>query len=627
MRHDDMLRLGIAYPDRNRFEEQRQFILKLAEQYQIMIDDADEYIGAADDLTPEIVAAYQQDFERRLKALYDTSGKDLRELIKSIAGDEAADWDKRVKHRLPRELAAGFLQTNPGAVAAMVEWTDPDSALYQKWIETLPKIVADRVAQELRMGQGLGMNPLTVAKRLHDVLGMALTWSETTARTAMLYASRDADWQQRQLNNKHLTGWIWYAELDDKTCLPCILMHGTVHRVDERLNDHYRGRCTTLDIAKRPKWLTADVWPEENIETGQEWFRRQSVEKQEKILGPATFRLWTERKWSINPDYNTKTVKDEVFGRMIARRSLKELGWTRDKLNTVSIIKSTGTLKEQTDADGVLRWLAVRIRRPEQGPESMRKYTGWGDIPLYVAKAFAQRLADLSRQYPIQMDSLEGVAVRPQWKEGTYAHYEPGKRLIAINRDMFKDAPTIREHDQRDFDGHWVAARGPAAAITHEFGHHVDLWTYAYRNWWAKENITKESDMHFALELHGLNRDPNLPSGYSRSEPVEYFAESFSAGWAALHRGRLSNRSPNARMEFIRRYKEQQRLLALINRDYPAGFDGYKDLLLKSELLRDGLRPDQITREGLRKMAETFGSRKRGPLTWKQHLWEMSYWP
>jgi SPP1 gp7 family putative phage head morphogenesis protein len=149
----------------------------------------------------------------------------------------------------------------------------------------------------------MSQSELLIANALADAIRLT--------RTSILYAYREAARLQYIANG--ITQWQWFATLDDRVCMSCVAMHGTVHSVDESLQDHHNGRCAMLPIV--------DALPLE--ENGIDWFNGLSEDVQKKMLGPGRFEAWKAGKFELSAI--STTYNDDVYGDMRREASLKEL--------------------------------------------------------------------------------------------------------------------------------------------------------------------------------------------------------------------------------------------------------------------------------------------------------------
>lgn len=164
----------------------------------------------------------------------------------------------------------------------------------------------------LRTGVAGGINPREAAKSMiRDVQGAfhgGLFRATVIARTEMLDAYRASAHEAELANSDVLDGWTWWANIDGKTCISCIGMHGTDHPVDKPgPHDHHQGRCSRLPKTKSWKALGFDTVDEPDglgFESGADWFERQPEHVQREIMGRKRFEAWKEgrfpvERWSV----------------------------------------------------------------------------------------------------------------------------------------------------------------------------------------------------------------------------------------------------------------------------------------------------------------------------------------
>ncbi len=244
----------------------------------------------------EAIAAGLKDSRAMAAASMGNSGPGQRALITA--------WDM-----LPTE-----------SVETMLGFLSDDSPLHTALTKRLGPAVAQRMSDALVDGIVLGMNPRKVAEIVRRELGVGLSWALTTARTAQLYAYREATRANYMANSHIVSGWTWLSALDRRTCMSCINQHGSVHPVSESLNDHHNGRCVAIPNVRQAAALGL---PRPEIEPGEQWFRRQSEPMQRQMMGPGMFDAWLAGKVAfgdLSQPYN-----DPVYGEMLREASLKGL--------------------------------------------------------------------------------------------------------------------------------------------------------------------------------------------------------------------------------------------------------------------------------------------------------------
>jgi hypothetical protein len=134
----------------------------------------------------------------------------------------------------------------------------------------------DGLTTALIRAVAMGDNPKTTAKKMKDGLTQGLTKALTIARTEQLRAFREAGRQQAEKSGV-VTGWIRRSALQARTCLACLSLDGKEYSISEPMDDHPNGRCFQEFIIK-------DV-PPSQVETGAEWFDRQSEKTQRAMMG------------------------------------------------------------------------------------------------------------------------------------------------------------------------------------------------------------------------------------------------------------------------------------------------------------------------------------------------------
>jgi hypothetical protein len=199
------------------------------------------------------------------------------------------------------------------AISALLGFLDPAGPLYARlsvYGEFAAKSIGDLILASVKYGQ----NPRQIARWIvENGFGVGLTDALRITRTVQLYSYREATRANYLNNSDTVLGWIWYAQLDDRVCMSCVAMHGTIHGLDETLNDHHNGRCAMIPYLGGPN----------PVKSGEEWFTAQSLATQKALLGPGKFGEWM--LGNIEIGQLTKEYTDDVYGVMRAETPLKEL--------------------------------------------------------------------------------------------------------------------------------------------------------------------------------------------------------------------------------------------------------------------------------------------------------------
>lgn len=227
--------------------------------------------------------------------------RDARELL-----SVAATGDPR--------YAAAFKTLPKDAVETLIGFLAPDSPLYQR-LRLIAPYNAGLVSDTLISGVAAGFNPRKIATMTQNAFGGGLTDAMRFVRTAQLYSYRDATRATYIANGDILEGWIWHAALDQRVCMSCIAQHGTIHPVDERLNDHHAGRCAAVPLVKG--------FANPVTESGAAWFDKQSAQQQRLLMGKSAHAAWLDGKFAVG-DMSTER-QDAIYGMMRSVKPLKEL--------------------------------------------------------------------------------------------------------------------------------------------------------------------------------------------------------------------------------------------------------------------------------------------------------------
>lgn len=151
----------------------------------------------------------------------------------------------------------------------------------------------EQMRRTLIRGVALGDNPRQAARRMvrqaEGAFNGGLTRALTIARTEILDAHRASAAASHLANRDVLSGWVWLAQLDTRTCPSCLARHGTEHPLDETgPNDHPQGRCARMPKARSWRDLGIDLdEPADITPDAQAWFDGLSRDEQLQVMGPA----------------------------------------------------------------------------------------------------------------------------------------------------------------------------------------------------------------------------------------------------------------------------------------------------------------------------------------------------
>lgn len=187
-------------------------------------------------------------------------------------------------------LAVRFNRVPADQIAAVVARTTQQITALT-W--PLAAAATEAMKQELIRGIALGDNPRAAARRMLQRLeggfNGGLARALNIARTEILDAHRAAAAASQAANSKVLTGWVWTAKLDARTCPSCWAQHGSRHPLDEQGPlDHQSGRCARTPVTKSWKELGFDIpEPPSILPDARTTFAGLPEADQLQIMGPA----------------------------------------------------------------------------------------------------------------------------------------------------------------------------------------------------------------------------------------------------------------------------------------------------------------------------------------------------
>ena len=183
---------------------------------------------------------------------------------------------------------------------------------------------SEAMRRRLIQGVAAGRNPRDTARLMvRDVEGDfdgGLARAQVIARTETIDAYRAGAKAHHEANADVLAGWVWLANLSERTCPSCVAMHGTEHALDEPGPlDHPQGRCSRMPLVK-PELVPGAPTP--TIESGPEWLARQPEGVQRSVLGPRRFAAWQDgdypvSRWAVrreSPDWRASYTPGPISG-------------------------------------------------------------------------------------------------------------------------------------------------------------------------------------------------------------------------------------------------------------------------------------------------------------------------
>lgn len=217
--------------------------------------------------------------------------------------------------------AADFITSSPEWIARMNGWGTG---------------YADIIRTSILDGIAAGNGPYAIAEKMRQLATALPKYAaENIARTLQINAYRDRSIAMEEANGQFIEYKIRIATLDNRTCLSCIALHGTRLEKGQKVDDHYRGRCSEFYVVpggpRLPSIMQADSTPGNRrfvpFQSGMDWFNSLPENRQRlqaSFLGsPGKFNAFKYGAVSL-ADFVGHRV-DSVFGEQAIERSLKAI--------------------------------------------------------------------------------------------------------------------------------------------------------------------------------------------------------------------------------------------------------------------------------------------------------------
>ena len=201
-----------------------------------------------------------------------------------------------------------------------------DSPAFQQTLAGYSKYHAEAVSNIIYNGAAEGKHPSTLARMVTSYLqDYPLADAIRMTRTVLIVSARRSAHETFRANSDVVTGWIWVSALTPNTCAGCWAMHGTLHSLDEELNDHHAGLCTPVPVTKTWADFGFDDGSEvtDGIQSGEDIFAGLPEDQQRQILGAARWSAYQDGLFDFSQ--LSTTYEDPVYGTMRKAASLDSL--------------------------------------------------------------------------------------------------------------------------------------------------------------------------------------------------------------------------------------------------------------------------------------------------------------
>lgn len=190
-------------------------------------------------------------------------------------------------------VALDWVGINTGAVQAIVATTEqgPLRAI----LDTFGTEAARDMADILTTGVALGRGALVIGRDLKNATAISAARAKTIARTETNRVYRASSQAAMRANANILTGWMWRAKTST-CCVACLIMHGTLHPVEETMTSHPNCRCAPVPKPKTWEELGYNVSNRYQINftitPGAQYFENLSDPDKLARLGPSRYAAY-----------------------------------------------------------------------------------------------------------------------------------------------------------------------------------------------------------------------------------------------------------------------------------------------------------------------------------------------
>lgn len=261
----------------------------------------------------------QQQVEREIARFAQHAEAAIRaQQLAAVDASERRAWELIDAAMGPRPAGVGltFARLPREALYDLVGFTSNGSPL-RALLDELGPAASRAIRDELLAGLALGQNPRAIARRIRDIMGGNMVRALRISRTEVMRAWREANHRQFRANSDVVKGWVWHSALSPTTCAACWALHGSIHSLDERCDDHISGKCVPLPRTRSWAELGFKGIPDNRppIILGADRFAALDAAAQDAILGKAA-----------GAAYRAGAVKLQDF---VARRRSRQWGTMR----------------------------------------------------------------------------------------------------------------------------------------------------------------------------------------------------------------------------------------------------------------------------------------------------------
>lgn len=221
------------------------------------------------------------------------------------------------------EIAATFVKLSSAALDQIIRNAGDGHPLGLLLAEIAPQAI-EGVRDSLAYGVAAGRPVRAIAREVRDAARIPMVRALTISRQEVLRAYRETS-TAMYAASPVVRGWVWYAQLDTRTCPLCWAQHGSEHPADEGLNSHVNCRCTQAPLTRSWRELGYGI-PDGRVSlaTGPGRFRELTEGDKLAVLGRS--RLDAYKRGEITLEDLVRRTHSARWGPGLRLANLSELG-------------------------------------------------------------------------------------------------------------------------------------------------------------------------------------------------------------------------------------------------------------------------------------------------------------
>ena len=181
-------------------------------------------------------------------------------------------------------------------------------------IDAVERAVADVVTGDLGPKQAAR----AMVREAGKASGIGLQRAMTITRTEALRVYRESQ-RQRWQESEAVPAYRRTAAQAERTCIACIAMDGAIMPIDEPLDDHVSGRCSTVPIFL----IDGEVVSPWRGRSARGWLEEQPESTQLKVMGPG--RLAAYKRGDVQLHEMARRVDNPTFGGAWVPRNVADI--------------------------------------------------------------------------------------------------------------------------------------------------------------------------------------------------------------------------------------------------------------------------------------------------------------